>query len=184
MWTYLFPPGVNERRLGCKTLEWILSVNCLHSMNFLKLYVGKVSIQWYQEKLSDYREKIRFHGFIWIERFMMSLNFSGVPPLFFKSFCRALITAMLRWFIHKGKDQHTNCSAFRWEPLLCPWLSYTCSFWLFFLGYGILTHIQAASTDHEWASNVRLFGWDVEMHQFTTAPLVSTFFLVSVSACG
>ena len=34
---------------------------------------------------------------------------------------------IFRRFIHKGNDEHTSCSVFDGEPLLCPWLRYTCN---------------------------------------------------------
>ena len=59
---------------------------------------------------------------------------------------------VLRPFIHGGKDQHKSCTAHHGEPLLCPCLRNTCYFFFFFLviflGWVMLLHPQATSTDH------------------------------------
>ena len=56
---------------------------------------------------------------------------------------------LLRPFIHGEKDQHKSCTAHHGEPLLCPCLRTTCNFFLvIFLGWVMLLHPQATSTDH------------------------------------
>ena len=40
-------------------------------------------------------------------------------------------------------------SALHGEPLLCPWLKYTCSFLAISLGWVMLPHPQVTSTDHD-----------------------------------
>ena len=54
----------------------------------------------------------------------------------------------LRPFIHGRKDQHKSCTAHHGEPLLCPCLRTTCYFFGYFLGWVMLLHPQATSTDH------------------------------------
>ena len=79
----------------------------------------------------------------------------------------------LRSFIHGGKDQHESCTVHHGEPLLCPCLRTTCNFFgYFFLGWVMLLHPQATSTDNGGPRTSDLSIERRRRNHFTTAQRV------------
>ena len=75
-----------------------------------------------------------------------------------------------RPYIHEGKDQHMSCTVHHGEPLLCPCLKPICSFLVIFLGWVILPHYEATSTDHSGPRTSDLSIERRRRNHFKTAP--------------